>query len=1161
MKKIILLAIIISAINYTNAQNVGDTIKVKAFKFQSLSRDTVISFPTNPALTFEKIILKYSMRCKNGLVSTGTNRNLGCGEWDYSCNTYVVDDTKAEKVASIQKDYLVSNFSGSSYPYTTQQTYNHFDFVQKNVVVNTSNSESTFSVGTNSISISNFLKTDLKTGRSQVLLTAAELTASGLTAGNINAITLNVTNSGGLAKFFRVQIKNSLLTSLQASDADFSGLNQVYFKDFVFVNGANKIQFYAPFSWNGSSSILLDISFSNTANGTAIEFQGYNNSESRTLTASNIYSADLSYAGLVDLNNQFLNTINNEMSVSFWAKGDANLMPANNSILCGSSDVNLGVRQFNIHLPYDTNIYFDCGNVSNSYDRINKQYGDLSVIKGQWNHWTFTKNATNGTMKIYLNGILWHSGTGKSKPINIIKLVLGKIPFEFGSNYKGKIKELTIWNAELDEQNILEWKNKSIDPTHPFYSNLVAYYKFNEGNGQIVTDSKNNITSIGENLKWDYERGNQLTTTFTASNAVPKITFHKGTFNLAVTDVVARYSQPKIARTVQKYSIISTEGVVPVVNDNINLLSTNNYFDAIPEDVYNGDTGLVTGTLAVATEGTIAISDLNYFKRFPFYNELVSFVTPYGIGLDLGMQGKSWYLDMSDYEKLLRGNKRIVMTLGGEKQENMDLEFQFIVGTPPRNIVQFEQIWQGTNRTGLLPINGIIAGTSISPANIAFSPNATSFKLKSSITGHGPDGEFGQNGGEISHIIKINNTPKFDWLITQQCAENPIFPQGGTWIYDRQGWCPGQRSLLKEQDLTPHVAAGTTMEVKYVTSSPNVSNGDYRYQMAHQIIGYAAPNFATDAAIVSIKRPNNSNAEYTRVNPMCEKPKLTFRNTGSNVITAVKFEYWLNNTTTHQTYTWTGTLASMSEVDVLLPLSDLWSNGIQAVGNKFQAKIMTVNNTVDQYSNNNIMISPFILPNVLPTAFKISFKTNNLPTQSSYTLYDANDNVVDSKTFQVANSILTTAYQSPQITNGCYRLRVNDSGNDGLQWFANSSQGTGYVRLLDANNVVIKSFNPDFGGGFDYSFSVNTLLANEIFETSAEELKIYPNPTKGSFTIEGNNLAQSKIKIYDILGHLIQAVDAENNVMEFNKTNLSMGVYFIHIEKNKKTSVKKIVIN
>ena len=1160
MKKILSFAVFLLFFSFVTAQNIGDTIKVKAFKYQSLSRDTIIPFPSNPALTFEKIILKYSMRCKNGLVSTVDDRNLGCGEWDYSCNTYVVDDTKAEKKAAVQKDFVVSNFAGTTYPYTTQPTFDYFDFSQKNVVVNSSSAVQLFDVGSNVLPISNLLKTNNKTGRSQVLLTAAELTASGLTAGSIKAITLKVTNSGGVAKFFKVQLKNSPLTSLLAQNADFAGLTEVFFRDYTFVNGANIIQFHTPFNWDGVSSVLIDVSFSNTSNSTPIEFQGYANADFRTLTASNIYSADLSYSGLVDLNNQFFNTINNEISVSFWAKGDADLMPANNSILCGSSATDLSLRQFNVHLPYDTNIYFDCGNVSNSYDRINKQYGNLSVIKGVWNHWTFTKNATAGTMNIYLNGILWHSGSGKTKVISIIKLVLGRIPLEFGSNYKGKIKDLTIWNTELNAQNIFDWKNKTIDASHPNYSSLIAYYKFNEGNGQVVTDSKNNITSTGENLKWDYERGNQLSTTFTESKEVPKITFHKGTFDLAVTNVVVRYSQPKISRTVQNFSITSNEGVIPVKDDSINLLSTNNYYDAVPENVYNGDTGIAVSTLPVTATGSVTSTDLNYIKRFPFYNELVSFVTPYGIGLDLGINGKSWYLDMSDYEKILRGNKRIVMTLGGEKQENMDLEFQFIVGTPPRNIVQFDQIWQGTNRTGLLPINGIINGTAIAPSNIAFSPNATSFKLKSSITGHGPEGEFDQNGGTISHTIRINDIQKFAWTITQQCAENPIYPQGGTWIYNRQGWCPGQRSLLKEQDLTPYVTPGTTMEVKYITSVPNNASGDYRYQVSHQIIGYAAPNFATDAAIVTIKKPNNTNAEFGRVNPMCEKPIITIRNTGSNSITSIKIEYWLNSTSNHQTYIWTGTLASMTDVNIVLPLNALWSSGVQATGNKFYSKIMLVNDSQDQYANNNLMVSPITLPDVLPEIFKINLKTNSRPTQNNYTLYNAEGDVIDSKSFSVANTAYTYTYQAPQIANGCYRLRVNDSGQDGLSWFGNAAQGSGYVRLLNANNAVLKTFNADFGGGFDYYFSVNTLLANESFDAS-EELKIYPNPSKGTFSIEGTNLIDSKIKIYGILGKLIHQVDAKNNLIEFNKINLSTGVYFINIEKNNKTTTKKLIIN
>lgn len=1159
MKKTLLITVLIFISNFGFSQNVGDTIKIRGFNYNSITRDTMISFPNNPSLTFEKILLKYSMRCKDGLISTGSDRDLGCGEWDYSCNTYIADSSKIEKVPSIQKNYVISNFTGTSYPYTTLQTYNHYDFTQKNVVVNSSNGVTQHSIGTNSINISNLIRTNQKTGRSQVLITAAELSAAGLTAGNINAITLNVTNSGGLAKFLKLQIKNSTLASLETKNATFTGFTEVFFRDYTFVNGVNTIQFHTPYNWNGTSNIILDISFTNSNNGTNIEFQGFNNTNIRTITADNIYSADLTHNGIVELNNQFLNTINNEISVSFWAKGDADLMPSSNSILYGYSNNNINIRQLNLHLPWDNSIYFDCGNVANSFDRINNPYTNLNEIKGEWNHWTFTKNAITGNMTIYLNGSIWLSGTGKNRAVTIMNLVLGHIPTANNSNYKGKVKELSIWNTELSSQTILDWKNKTIDATHPNYSSLVAYYKLNEESGQLITDSKNNITATGTNLKWDYERGDKLTTNFTESSAMPMITFLKGTYNLTVTNDVVRYSHPKLPRTVNQYSITSREGFVPMQHDIINLVSTNNYFDAVPENVYNGDTSTILSTIPVATQGTITISDLPYFKRFPFYNELVSFVTPYGIGLDFGMQGKSWYFDMSDYVKLLKGNKRLVMS-GGIWQEDMDLEFLFIVGTPPRNIVQYDQLWQGAIRTDNIPIAGIINGTAMPAINFPFSSNATSFKLKSSITGHGSEGEFSQNGGVVSHRININNVQKFNWQITQQCADNPIYPQGGTWIYNRQGWCPGQRTLLKEQDLTPHVTPGSTMEVRYTTSNPANPSGDYRYIVAHQVVGYGAPNFTNDAAIISIKQPNNTNAEYSRINPMCEKPKITVRNTGANTITSINFEYWLNNVSSHQTYTWTGSIASMAELDIQLPLNTLWSSGVQATGNKFHAKIVSVNNSTDQYSNNNSMTSPLTLPDVLPNTFKISLRTNNIPSQNNYTLYDANGNVVNARTFTTANTVHTYTYQAPQISSGCYRLRVNDTGGDGLQFWANTSQGAGYVRILDSNNNIIKSFNPDFGSGFDYSFSVNTLLENESFEFT-EELKVYPNPTYGSFTIEGTNLANSTIKIYDILGHLIKQTKAENNIINFNQNYLSTGVYLIKIEKDNQTTNKKLIIN
>lgn len=1158
-KKLLLFTFLIIPVLSIHSQSVGDTIKVRTFNFNSTTRDTLINFPNDPGLTFEKIILKYNMRCKDGLVSTGTQRDLGCGEWDYSCNTFIADDSKIEKVLFKQPDYVVSNFAGTTFNYTSQQTYNHYDFTQKNVIVNNIINENNYVVGANNTSVSNVLNTNLKSGRTQILIKASELLNSGFSSGLINALSLNVTNAGGLTKFLKVKIKNTNMTQLQAQNIDFNGFTEVFFSDYTFVAGTNKLQFHTPYNWDGTSNIIVELSFSNTTTSTPIEFSGFTNVETRTLTANNIAAIDVSSNGFVDINAQFFNTINNEVTVTFWTKGDENLMPVNNSIVYAFGE-NISQRQLNLHIPWGSSVYFDCGNVNGSYDRIEKPYATDNVIKGVWNHWAFTKNATTGVMNIYLNGVLWHTGTSKTNVITILNLVLGK--FDDGgtlAGYKGKIREFTIWNKALSATSILNWKNRTIDATHPDYSNLLAYYKLDELTGQVVNDSKNGLTSNGTNLNWDYERGDQLSTTFIESSTVPTITLYRGNYDQTVADVIVRYSSPKNANVVNHYSITSNEGVTPMQHDAINLLSSVNLFEATPENVYDGDTGNIIATIPVPVEGTINAVDLDYYKRFPFYNELVSFVTPYGIGLDLGPNGKSWYFDMSDYVKILKGNKRIVMN-GGVWQEDLDLEFWFIVGTPPRNVVQYDQLWQGSYRLGSPNINEIINGTKMPTVNYDFSAQATAFKLKSSITGHGSQGEFSQNGGTVSHKILVNNVQKFSWSITQDCSENPIFPQGGTWVYNRQGWCPGQRTLLKEQNLTPHVTPGTTMAIDYRTSNPQVPTGDYRYIVAHQVVGYGPANFALDAAITEIKMPNNKNAEFSRINPMCERPKITLSNTGETVLTNVEIEYWLNSASTHQTYTWTGTLASMASVDVFLPTNALWNNGVEAANNKFHAQIMTVNNGADMYSNNNHLISSFTLPDVMPTVFKIQLKTNNSPTQNNYSLYDSNGTLIETKTFPTANTVYTYTYQAPQIGDGCYRLRVNDSGKDGLQWWANTSQGTGYMRLLDANDVIIKTFNPDFGGGFDYSFSVNSLLSNTVLATD-NDIKVYPNPSYGNFSVAGKELNGATITVIDILGNVVMQQLADNDAVNFNSIQLSTGVYFVKIQKDKNTVTKKLIIN
>ena len=99
-----------------------DTTWVNTFHFASDKRDTLIEFPNVDQNGYEKILMYYTMRCKNGLVSTTSDRNKGCGEWDYSCNTSIIDSSRVDSVLSYHDNYLVRGLFTNFFPYTTSVT-------------------------------------------------------------------------------------------------------------------------------------------------------------------------------------------------------------------------------------------------------------------------------------------------------------------------------------------------------------------------------------------------------------------------------------------------------------------------------------------------------------------------------------------------------------------------------------------------------------------------------------------------------------------------------------------------------------------------------------------------------------------------------------------------------------------------------------------------------------------------------------------------------------------------------------------------------------------------------------------------------------------------------------------------------------------------------
>jgi len=117
-----------------------------------------------------------------------------------------------------------------------------------------------------------------------------------------------------------------------------------------------------------------------------------------------------------------------------------------------------GNRTINAHIPWsDNTVYWDCGDSGPAYDRISK--ATTLAERTGWHYWVFTKNATSQTMNIYLDGVLWQSGTAKTYNISTPSFgSLGSADGSYGGShfYSGRIGLFSMYNIELNATQILQ---------------------------------------------------------------------------------------------------------------------------------------------------------------------------------------------------------------------------------------------------------------------------------------------------------------------------------------------------------------------------------------------------------------------------------------------------------------------------------------------------------------------------------------------------------------------------------------------------------------------------------------------------------------------------------------------------------------------------------
>jgi hypothetical protein len=1098
MRILALLAAVLLTSSVALAQ---DTIIVQTLKFDSVGRSGSYTFPTANDGPFEKILMQYRMRCKSGLISTGSNRNRGCGEWDYNCETYITDPSRIDSVYQEWPSTVISNFSGALFPYSASpgmEIRRRTQYVTKSPV----GALQTVTIGNDEDGIA--FRYEEGSTRAIFLYKGSELTAKGLTTGKITALELFGLHGGVTFRNLMVRVRNVADTM----DIDSNWIT-VFSGDYTLGLGdPMRVAFYRDFNWAGGD---IQIDISHTA---APMLDGIAMTADTTSFVSGWISKTnekaLRFAGgeYIEVEKAKLTQINKEITFAAWVYG----MPATKAPAGTLTEgVTNGQRAFNIHLPWDNGgVYFDCGN-GTGYDRIEKPMPANSV-RGRWNHWAFTKNATTGIMAMYLNGELVQRDTGRRRDIDIDELRVGMAMLS-SNFFDGYIKDVEIYATALDISEVKE--TMKLDNDGVFGRPLVIAYPLTESSQFTMTGTK----------VWHPIRGSELRFAFEEVMARPMIGLSQATITTTKTEKFVYDTLAVNPRLARDYAIIR--------NDSVAQTGTR-FLYAAGKQYIRDETGVIVDSFNVAATDTVRITQMPYYQKWPQKFELMSFVTPYGIGLDLGMEGKMWEFDVTDYATVLRGEKFLSVERGAW-QEELDIRFLFVKGTPVRNVLDMQQLWPVTEEN----YQTINSNRRFQPITVEPMANSTMWKLRSMITGHGQEGEFIPR----SHWIKVGEQT-YEREVWKECADNPVYPQGGTWVYDRAGWCPGAPTDLAEYPLS--LQAGIPVTFDY---GVRAGSGDSRYVVSNQLVSYGAPNFTRDAAIVEVRRPSER-VEFARINPTCNEPIIVIRNNGSEALTSLTINYSTSGGG-ERVYQWTGDLKFLETAEVTLPIGNLSFWGTATSG-AFTASVANPNGQQDEYAKNDSYTSSFIQPAQYKGAIVLRLKANKTPEENFYEIRDINGTLIrENAGFDVDQVV----YDSLVLPVGCYTLKFFDEGNDGLQFWANSAQGTGTLALRQDSRTgkVLKQFQTDFGAYTQFDFAITESLGvNE--STRLRSLSIYPNPAKDVLKIDlqGFEGLTFEYRILGVTGRVFSRDSMRNGQIDIR--DLRAGSYILELRTEEGTT-------
>ena len=178
----------------------------------------------------------------------------------------VYDDAEIESAESFTLGFTIT---GATNAVTGSNSPTHVLSISDNDAAPLASASVNATIGSGNTNLTQPFRGQYSDARTQMVFLASELTAAGITAGTINSFSLNVVGKNSTAPYngFTVKMKNTS-TATMTGGAFESGATTVYGPvNYSTVSGTNTFILSAPFTWDGTSNLMLEFCYDN-ATGT-----------------------------------------------------------------------------------------------------------------------------------------------------------------------------------------------------------------------------------------------------------------------------------------------------------------------------------------------------------------------------------------------------------------------------------------------------------------------------------------------------------------------------------------------------------------------------------------------------------------------------------------------------------------------------------------------------------------------------------------------------------------------------------------------------------------------------------------------------------------------------------------------------------------------------